>query len=322
MNVDGNEQGYKYSRLWLNNYLQTIDKWDMEAYLRRYEIISERFLKVWEYPKVQLEEIPEEEEQNIFDAEEPTFKKLDYFIFDNTKVETDAVAQMYMYVIKELFERNSQLLTNGQGILKITKEPGDFRSPQEVSNGWYIETNIDSNSKFGYLKKLLSIYEMEDDLIIKYGVGSDSTQSPNRLAVRKDYWQQLLPELKNTSLFSNVNPSRAYWLSAGAGVAGITYTMQIALTFVRVELTISSSSKELNKRYFRRLLENRKDIENAFGGSLEWEELSDNKMSRIKIEEKDKSLNNPANWGSMNQFFIDTLPRFENALKPFVSKLK
>ncbi len=36
MNVDGKEQGYKYSRLWLNRYLSTIDKWSKDEIEKRF----------------------------------------------------------------------------------------------------------------------------------------------------------------------------------------------------------------------------------------------------------------------------------------------
>lgn len=41
MNIDGGEQGYAYSRLWLNSYLQTIESWDMNSFEERLEIIYE-----------------------------------------------------------------------------------------------------------------------------------------------------------------------------------------------------------------------------------------------------------------------------------------
>ena len=152
MNIDGGEQGYQYSRLWLNSYLQSIDHWNPSNYEERLSLIYERFLKIWVFPDVVVIEDNDSEEQNIFDAEIPTHKKLEYFIFENTKVEEDTVAQMFLYVIRGLYERNSQLLLSHQDVFKITRSYSDFRAPQEVVNGWYIESNIDSNSKFNTLK--------------------------------------------------------------------------------------------------------------------------------------------------------------------------
>src|SRR5690606_341763 len=97
-----------------------------------------------------------------------THKKLEYFIFENTRVEEEAIAQMYFYVIDKLYDRNAQLLLGASDIIKITHDTADFRAPQALKSSYYIESNIDSNSKFSVLKKLLKLFELEDDLLIKY----------------------------------------------------------------------------------------------------------------------------------------------------------
>jgi len=87
MNVDGEEQGYKYSRLWLNSYLTQIDKWGKDEIEKRFQIIEERFLSIWVFPDIDTELDTDFNEVNIFDAEEPTFKKLEYVIFFDQKLE-------------------------------------------------------------------------------------------------------------------------------------------------------------------------------------------------------------------------------------------
>jgi hypothetical protein len=322
MNIDGKEQGYQFSKLWLNRYLQDLEVWNVSKYEERLNIIYDRFLQIWEFPNVDISESDESEEQNIFDAESPTYKKLEYFIFENTKVEEDTVAQMYFYVIRNLYEKNSQLLLSNQDVFKITRNATDFRASQEVINGWYIESNIDSNSKFAILKKLLSLFEMEDELLIKYLSSTAKETEPNRFGIRKKYWQQILPLLNPTNLFSNVSPSKDHWLSTGAGIGGLAFTLIITKSNIRIELGISTSSKEKNKFYFKKLLKNKEEIEQLFGNTLVWEELPDNKMSRIKFELQDVNLFNETDWEKMNDFFVLFLPKFESAIEPFIKNLK
>ena len=321
MNVDGNEQGYQYSRLWLNTYLKSLDNWNVEKYEERLNIICDRFLKIWEYPDVIISEIDDSEEQNIFDAEIPTHKKLEYFIFENTKIEEDIFSQMYVTVIKKLYEKNSQLLVSNQDIFKITRNSSDFRSPQEVMSGWYIESNMDSNNKFSSLKRLLTLFEMEDDLYLKYA-SNECDVVPNRFNVRKKYWKQLLPLIEHTSLFNNVSPSKDHWLGTGAGISGLSYTLVITSKYVRVELGILSSSKEKNKLYFKKLFNQKELIESSFGDKLEWEELPDNKMSRVKYEFSGVNLFDENDWGKMNDFLIINLPKFEKAFQPQIKNLR
>ncbi|MCH7402245.1 DUF4268 domain-containing protein [Belliella kenyensis] len=322
MNENGLEQGYAYSRLWLNTYLQKIEKWDINAYEERFKIIYERFLKIWEFPEVVVFDENDAEEQNIFDADPPTYKKLEYFIFEDTKIEEDAVVQMYFYVLKQLFQKNSELLVEGQEVLKITRKVEDFRDGREIANGWFVESNIDSNTKFSVLKKLLTIFEMEEELYIKYQSGAVNSGEPGRYSIRRKYWQQLIPLLVGTNLFTNIKPTKDHWLSAGAGKSGISFTMIITKSCVRIELGILSSSKETNKRDFKRLYQNKPEIEEAFGSPLEWQELPDNKMSRIKTEMQGINLFNEEDWVQMNQFFIENLPKFERAFKEQILRLK
>jgi hypothetical protein len=321
MNRQGAEQGYNYSRLWLNGYLKTIDNWDITKYNERYNLIYSRFLKIWEYPDVTIPFSENTEEQNLFNADSPTHKKLEYFIFENTKVDEEVIAQMYFYVIEKLYEKNAQLLLEAKDIFKITRNASDFRAPQELQSGNFIESNIDSNSKFSTLKKLLQLFELEDELLIKYA-DSDSGNVPNRFIVRREYWKQLLPLLKDTELFSNVNPSKVHWLSSGAGISGLGYTFVITGKYVRIELSISSSSKEQNKKYFKKLFSQKENIENSFGGKLEWEELANYKMSRIKYEMSDVNLFDKNDWDKMNDFLVTYLPKFEKALNPAIKSLK
>lgn len=321
MNNQGAEQGYKYSRLWLNDYLKSIEEWDVEKYNERFNLIYNRFLKIWEYPEVTIPETDNTEEQNIFVADSPTHKKLEYFIFENTKVDEEAVAQMYFYVIEKLYEKNAQLLLEAKDILKITRTASDFRAPLELQSGYFVESNIDSSSKFSLIKKLLHLFELEDELVIKYA-DNENKESVNRFNVRREYWKQLLPLIQNTDLFSNVNPTKDHWLSSGAGISGLNYTFVITSKYVRIELGIITSSKEKNKKYFKKLLGQREMVESVFGKSLEWEELPQNKMSRVKYELQDVNLFNKDDWGKMNQFLIKYLPPFEEALRPAIKRLR
>jgi Domain of unknown function (DUF4268) len=111
-------------------------------------------------------------------------------------------------------------------------------------------------------------------------------------------------------------------LNAGAGIGGLAYTFTITRTYMRIELSIRTSSEEKNKHYFKKLLNDKEAIETVFGGPLEWEELPGNKMSRIKIEQQGVNLYNPDDWEQMNAFIVGNLAKFEKALQPFIKKLR
>lgn len=77
MNENGGEQGYRFSRLWLNRDLQGLERWGVEQVEARAERIAKRFLEVWPAPSVGVAADADTDEVNIFDAEEPRHKRLD-----------------------------------------------------------------------------------------------------------------------------------------------------------------------------------------------------------------------------------------------------
>lgn len=174
MNIEGKEQGYIFSRLWLNRGLREKLKWNKEDIENRSSLISERFIKVWSIPDVQVELETNSDEINIFDAEDPKFKKLDYAIFFNQKLELTQVARLYVEVFKQLFDLQPETFIGSDigkkiSLTKMPKEDG-LRQPAQLNETYFIETNIDSVGKFDRIKLALTIFGFEDELLIKYAI--------------------------------------------------------------------------------------------------------------------------------------------------------
>src|SRR5690606_32631661 len=155
-------------------------------------------------------------------------------------VEESAIANMYNYVLQQLYSINTGLLL-GNNILKITRNKEDFRSAQEITNGYFVEFNIDSNTKFNILKKLLSLFDLEDELIIKYDNGSSYGTS---FYVRKAYWQQLFSQLQEKGQVSNVKPVKYHCISMGAGKTGLKYSLPVTGSHCQIELSILTANRE------------------------------------------------------------------------------
>jgi len=170
MNVDGEEQGYKYSRLWLNTYLTQIDKWGKNEIEKRFQIIKERFLSIWVFPDIDTELDTDFNEVNIFDAEEPTFKKLEYVIFFDQKLEISTVSKLYLEVIKTLFDLQPQTFFTSDLAekLSLTKDSNICRQAIPINETYFIESNLDNKGKFERIKRALSVFDFEDELTIKY----------------------------------------------------------------------------------------------------------------------------------------------------------
>lgn len=169
---DLENSGFKDSRLWLNKYIGNLDKWDTSEVKRRFDIIAERFLKIWAIPKIDLEDIASREEVNIFEADDPKGKKLDYAIFFDQKLEMRQVSKLYQEVIRRLFDLEPQKFFTSELAekLTLTKNPteGNPRTPMPINDSYYIEGNLDNIGKFDRIKLALQIFDFEDELMIKY----------------------------------------------------------------------------------------------------------------------------------------------------------
>lgn len=169
MNFDGKEQGYIYSRLWLNRFLAEQNKWNMETIEKRFEIIKKRFLDIWKLPDVEID-TQDFNEINIFDAEDPTGKKLEYAIFFDQKLEIKKISDLYIEVIKSLFDLSPKTFFTSEleEKLNITKKPETCRSASAINDTYFVEINLSNYDKFERLKKVLKVFGCEDELTIKY----------------------------------------------------------------------------------------------------------------------------------------------------------
>lgn len=172
MNIDGKEQGYNFSRLWLNRDLKDKTKWDKVEIEERANTIAERFIKIWEIPEIEIELEATNDEINIFDAEDPKHKKLEYAIFFNQKLEVTQVAKLYIEVFKQLFDLQPETFFTSEigDRLSLTKTPetSGLRQAVPISETYFIEANIDNMGKFDRIKQALTIFGFEDELSIKY----------------------------------------------------------------------------------------------------------------------------------------------------------
>lgn len=170
MNIDGGEQGYCFSRLWLNRDLKEYDSWGVAQVLERLNAISSRFLEIWPEPIVDVTTEKNLDEVNIFDADEPTFRKLEYAVFFGSKLILSQVAKLYAEVFRQLIDLQPEAFhgTDLGDRIQLTDEKTSLRQALQVSDRYFIEGNIDSRNKFERIKVALTELGIEDELSIKY----------------------------------------------------------------------------------------------------------------------------------------------------------
>lgn len=170
MNHDTKEQGYAFSRLWLNRYLKDIDQWNLATYEERSRQLSERVLEIWRYPNLDLPDAARNEEVSIFEAEDPTGRKLDYAVLADERHEISTVSDLYLVVMRNLYAQNPEpfFAPSLRDRLRLSKNASDCRNPVELHEGYYIEGNLSSLTKFERIREALTLFDAEEELTIKY----------------------------------------------------------------------------------------------------------------------------------------------------------
>jgi len=108
-----------------------------------------------------------------------------------------------------------------------------------------------------------------------------------RQEIFRRFWSQYIERSKpKTALYSNRSTSSDHWMSAGIGRGGFSLNASVTEDRARIECYISmgKDSDARNKAAFQVLLEKKADIELAFGGVLDWQELPNRIGCRICVD--------------------------------------
>ncbi|MBC7569235.1 MAG: hypothetical protein H7319_05820, partial [Spirosoma sp.] len=146
--------------------------WGKAEIEKRFDFIAERVLKIWDIPNITIDDRLDSNAVNIFDAEDPTFKKLEYAIFFDNKIEVNQVTKLYVEVFKQLFDLQPETFFTTEIGTKIglTKDPkqSKTRSPVMLNDTYYIDAGYSNKDKFDRIKLALTTFDFEDELMIKY----------------------------------------------------------------------------------------------------------------------------------------------------------
>jgi uncharacterized protein with ParB-like and HNH nuclease domain len=260
MNSQEKEQGYIYSNLKINSLLKEIEIWNEESYFKRLQWIQERFKKIWPYPNVELieTELEDDPDLNIFDISDMKFKKLDYFIFRNEKVDAKEFTSVYTHVITSLYNENPEQFMHPKiaSVVQVTNDSSSCRQPISLGSTFYFESNIDNNSKLARLKKLLEIFESEDDLLLNFA--SENEEQYNQQYDRAHWESKANAQVMNIvdgclDLFKEFDSElelhfvRSY-IGLTKGNAPFNCTVfHPKGTFVRVELSLPEPQKWIDQ---------------------------------------------------------------------------
>ena len=157
-------------------------------------------------------------------------------------------------------------------------------------------------------------------------LGKEKKEYAERHVLRKEFWTQLLEKAKDkTDLHSNVSPSVYSGIGQGAGKSGIGYNYVITYKHASCEIYLDRGKgfeePNINKIRFDKLYEHKDQIEEEFGGKLNWERLDNRRASRISIEFEGIGLKDKDKWDDLQNKMIDAMIRLEKAFGKHIKQL-
>lgn len=157
-------------------------------------------------------------------------------------------------------------------------------------------------------------------------VGQAKKEIAERYGARKRWWTQLVERsAKISKLHSHITPGEYSWIGTSSGIRGLNLNYVVTQDECAAELYIDrgKDSEEENKKIFEQLLANREAVEKAFGGALSWERMDGKRASRIRFTQAGGGYRSPEDkWPGLQDGIIAGMVRLEQALRPFLQKLK
>ncbi len=189
--------------------------------------------------------------------------------------------------------------------------------------------NNHTDEKIGFFLCEIKLYKIGDsDPAVKFEViekPNDWTKEVKKIEAvnatqqeRYDYWVAFEDyAFKNAQFSKNFKrrkPSTDHWMnfSIGSSACNIAVSQVRKFNNLIVELYIND-----DKELFSSLLQNKVDIENIVGCSLDWQELPNKKASRILAYFK-ADFSNQAKWQEQFEWLIDIMTKMKKAFKKYL----
>lgn len=156
-------------------------------------------------------------------------------------------------------------------------------------------------------------------------IGDKKKEWSERHIIRHKWWTQLLNHAKTkTKLHANISPKGYNWIGTSAGKRGLGFNYSIRQRESQIELYIDrgKDAVEENKKLFDTLYNHKDEVEEAFGGSLEWQKMEGKRACRISKNFKGGYRDSENKWPNIHKRVVDSMIRLHNAIKPYIKKLR
>lgn len=145
-------------------------------------------------------------------------------------------------------------------------------------------------------------------------------------SLKRRFWTKLLERARTrTSLHAEIGPTDLNWVSVSSGIRGLQLNYFARQHDAQAELYIDrgTASDDENRQIFGALAAKKVEVETTFGGPIEWQDLPGKRACRIRAMVATGGYRSgEERWPEVHDAMIDTMIRFERALRPHIDLLK
>jgi len=213
---------------------------------------------------------------------------------------------------------------------------GDLLWETPVRNSFSVEEDeIDFNDRVDWPIQHAWFYEELSDIIealkpelALYDDSAESDQGSENTELhrqRLSFWTDLLLYAQTkTPLHANCSAAESNWIGGGIGRRGfgLNYSVREKESQVELYIDLGKGMENETKSAFHKLKKDQKAIEAEFGGSLDWQVLSDKRACRICKVISGGWLTLPEGRSETYKNLVDAMIRLDRSLRPYVHKLQ
>jgi hypothetical protein len=221
--------------------------------------------------------------------------------------------------------------------VRIVLAAADFSKELTTSVLWLNESGLDikcvrlkpyrdgDGSVLLDVQQLIPLPEASDyQTQIKAKEQAGRVERAQRHDLRFRFWSELLKYARTrTDLHGGRSPGIHNWIGGSIGRHGFNLNYVVREHESQVELYIDqgSDSDERNLELLNKLRQHQNDIETAFGGELEWQELPESRACRIRKVVEGGYRSPEAEWPKIHERLVTAMISLDKALRPFVQRL-
>ena len=135
------------------------------------------------------------------------------------------------------------------------------------------------------------------------------------------YWTELSERMsKEDCRIGTLNPGPNAHVLLAIGKGGISLKASVSTQKKRLSVRLVMFDKRATA-YFNLLVQNREEIEQEFGESLEWNELPGKKSCHVSLHEGDTDPTSKADWAKQHAWFAKKLKIFDKVFRHRIQTL-